>query len=167
MAALPHFLLSLTKLSVCFETDNFYMLPLILPPVFYLAFLQHFLDTHFLNLFKMENDPNAKLLRIFIGESDKVGFETLYETIVFEAKKKGLSGATVTRGIMGFGANSKIHTSKLLEISSDLPIIVEIVDTEEKIRDFTKIVEQLFEESKSGGLITLEKAEIIRYKASK
>ncbi|MDD3723006.1 MAG: DUF190 domain-containing protein [Lutibacter sp.] len=115
----------------------------------------------------MENNPNAKLLRIFIGESDKIGFETLYETIVFEAKKKGLSGATVTRGIMGFGANSKIHTSKLLELSSDLPIIIEIVDTEEKIKDFTKIVQNLFEQSKSGGLITLEKAEIIRYKASK
>lgn len=115
----------------------------------------------------MENNPNAKLLRIFIGESDKIGFETLYETIVFEAKKNGLSGATVTRGMMGFGANSKIHTAKLLEISSDLPIVIEIVDTEEKIRDFTKIVEKLFEESKSGGLITLEKAEIIRYKAGK
>lgn len=115
----------------------------------------------------MENNPNAKLLRIFIGESDKIGFETLYETIVFEAKKNGLSGATVTRGIMGFGANSKIHTAKLLELSSDLPIVIEIVDSEEKIRDFTKIVEELFEESKSGGLITLEKAEIIRYKAGK
>jgi hypothetical protein len=115
----------------------------------------------------MENNPNAKLLRIFIGESEKIGYETLYETIVFEAKKYGLSGATVTRGIMGFGANSKIHTSKLLELSSDLPIVIEIVDSEEKIKDFTKIVENLFEQSKSGGLITLEKAEIIRYKASK
>ncbi len=115
----------------------------------------------------MENNPNAKLLRIFIGESDKIGCETLYETIVFEAKKYGLSGATVTRGIMGFGANSKIHTSKLLELSSDLPIVIEIVDYEEKIKDFTKIVENLFEQSKSGGLITLEKAEIIRYKAGK
>ncbi|PKP12824.1 MAG: hypothetical protein CVU08_08625 [Bacteroidetes bacterium HGW-Bacteroidetes-3] len=113
----------------------------------------------------MENKLSAKLLRIFIGESNKIGFETLYETIVFEAKKKGLSGATVTRGIMGFGANSKIHTAKLLELSSDLPIVIEIVDTEEKIRDFTKIVEKLFEESKSGGLITIEKAEVIRYKA--
>ncbi len=115
----------------------------------------------------MENDPNAKLLRIFIGESDKVGHKTLYETIVIEAKKQGLSGATVTRGIMGFGANSKIHTTKLLELSSDLPLVVEIVDTEEKIRAFTLKVEQLFEESKSGGLITIEKAEVIRYKAGK
>ncbi|HCE54914.1 MAG TPA: hypothetical protein DER05_07875 [Lutibacter sp.] len=115
----------------------------------------------------MENNPNAKLLRIFIGESEKIRHETLYETIVFEAKKNGLLGATVTRGIMGFGANSKIHTAKLLEISSDLPIVIEIVDTEEKIRDFTKLVEKLFEEAKSGGLITLEKAEVIRYKAGK
>ena len=111
----------------------------------------------------MENNPNAKLLRIFIGESDKIGHATLYETIVFEAKKQGLSGATVTRGIMGFGANSKIHTTKLLELSSDLPLIIEIVDTEEKIRDFTKTVEYLFEQAKSGGLITIEKAEVIRY----
>lgn len=115
----------------------------------------------------MENNPNAKLLRIFIGESDKVGHQPLYEVIVFEAKKQGLSGATVIRGIMGFGANSKVHTAKLLEISSDLPLVVEIVDTEEKIRDFTKTVERLFEQTKSGGLITIEKAEVIRYKAGK
>lgn len=115
----------------------------------------------------MENNPNAKLLRIFIGESDKHGQEPLYESIVFEAKKQGLSGATVTRGIMGFGPNSKVHTTKLFEISSDLPLVVEIVDTEEKIRAFTKIVEHMFEITKSGGLITIEKAEVIRYKASK
>jgi len=115
----------------------------------------------------MENNPNAKLLRVFIGENDKFGQQPLYETIVFEAKKRGLLGATVTRGIMGFGANSKIHTAKLFEISSDLPLIIEIVDTEEKIRDFTKTIELLFEDTKSGGLITIEKAEVIRYKAGK
>jgi uncharacterized protein len=113
----------------------------------------------------MENNPNAKLLRIFIGESDKVSHQPLYEAIVFEAKKQSLSGATVTRGIMGFGANSKVHTTKLFEISADLPLVIEIVDTEEKIREFTKTVEQLFEQTKSGGLITLEKAEVIRYRA--
>ena len=115
----------------------------------------------------MENNPNAKLLRIFIGENDRVGHQPLYETIVFEAKKQGLSGATVTRGIMGFGANSKVHTAKLFEISSDLPLIIEIVDTEEKIKEFTKTIEQLFEQAKSGGLITIENAEVIRYKAGK
>ncbi len=115
----------------------------------------------------MEDNPNAKLLRIFVGESDKVGQQPLYEAIVFEAKKQSLSGATVTRGIMGFGANSKVHTAKLFEISSDLPLVIEIVDTEEKIREFTKKVEQLFEQTKSGGLITIEKAEVIRYRAGK
>jgi PII-like signaling protein len=115
----------------------------------------------------MVNHPNAKLLRIFIGESDKAGQETLYEKLVFEAKKAGLSGATVTRGIMGFGANSKIHTAKLFEISSDMPVIVEIVDTEEKIRDFVNTVEQLFEAARSGGLITIEKAEVIKYTSGK
>ena len=113
----------------------------------------------------MENNPNAKLLRIFVGESDRMGQQPLYETIVYEAKKQSLSGATVTRGIMGFGANSKLHTAKLFEISSDLPLVIEIVDTEEKIRQFTKNVEKLFEQTKSGGLITIEKAEVIRYRA--
>src|SRR5665213_393462 len=107
----------------------------------------------------MENSPNAKLLRIFVGESDKSGHQPLYEAIVYAAKECSLSGATVTRGIMGFGANSKVHTTKLFEISADLPLVIEIVDTEEKIRDFTKIVEEMFEQTKSGGLITLEKAE--------
>ncbi|HSQ43676.1 MAG TPA: DUF190 domain-containing protein [Ginsengibacter sp.] len=115
----------------------------------------------------MENNGNAKLLRIFVGESDKAGHQPLYEAIVFEAKKQSLSGATVTRGIMGFGANSKVHTTKLFEISVDLPLIIEIVDAEEKIRDFIKTVEDLFEQTKSGGLITLEKAEVIRYRAGK
>ena len=115
----------------------------------------------------MENSPNAKLLRIFVGESDKSGHQPLYEAIVYAAKKFSLSGATVTRGIMGFGANSKVHTTKLFEISADLPLVIEIVDTEEKIRGFTKIVEEMFEQTKSGGLITLEKAEIIRYRAGK
>src|ERR1035437_2077327 len=115
----------------------------------------------------MENNPNAKLLRIFLGESDKIDGQPLYEAIVFEAKKQGLSGATVTKGVMGFGPNSNVHTTKLFEISSDLPFIIEIVDTEEKIMSFTKLVENLFEQSKSGGLITIEKAVVIRYKAGK
>jgi uncharacterized protein len=115
----------------------------------------------------MKNNPTVKLLRIFIGESDKIGHQPLYEAIVYEAKKSGLSGATVTRGIMGFGANSKIQTTKFFELSTDLPLVIEIVDTEENIRKFTKHVEDLFEKSKSGGLITLEKAEVIRYQPGK
>lgn len=115
----------------------------------------------------MVNNPDARLLRIFLGESDKYHQQPLYEAIVFEAKKQSLSGATVTRGIMGFGANSKIHTAKLFEISTDLPVVVEIVDTLENINHFVKTVELFFEESKSGGLITMEKAEVIRYKSGR
>ncbi len=115
----------------------------------------------------MEKDPNAKLLRIFIGESDKAGNRPLYEALVYEAKKQGLAGATVLKGVMGYGANSRVHTAKLFDISVDLPMVVEIVDSEEKIRAFTLIVEQLFESTRSGGLITIEKAEVIRYKAGK
>jgi|SRR6185312_6747861 len=115
----------------------------------------------------MVNNPDAKLVRIFLGEADKYNQQPLYEKIVFDAKKQGLSGATVLRGIMGFGPNSRIHTSKLFDISTDLPIIIEIVDTLEKINSFIAIVEQLFEESKSGGLITIEKAQVIRYQSGR
>ena len=115
----------------------------------------------------MEKDTNAKLLRIFLGESDKYGNIPLYEAIVLEAKKNNLFGATVLKGVMGYGANSRIQSTKLFELSSDMPFIIEIVDTEQAIRAFSKIVEEMFENSKSGGMITIEKAEVIRYKASK
>ncbi len=111
----------------------------------------------------MKTNSDTKLLRIFIGESDKAGHQALYETIVYEAKKQGLSGATVTRGIMGFGANSMIHTAKIFDISTDLPVVIEIADDEDKIRAFVKIIESLFEQTKSGGLITIEKVEVVRY----
>lgn len=114
----------------------------------------------------MERNPNAKLLRIFVGESDKVGHLPLYEALVLEARKAELAGATVLRGTMGFGANSRIHTAKLFDISSDLPVVIEIVDEEEKIRVFMNIMNDLFEKAQSGGMVTLEKAEIIRYNAS-
>lgn len=111
----------------------------------------------------MESDSNAKLLRIFIGESDKIGRTPLYEKIVFQAKKQGLSGATVMRGIMGFGPNSQVYTTKLFEISTGLPLVIEIVDTDEKIRDFVESIEGLFGQSKSGAMLTIEKAEVIRF----
>ncbi len=111
----------------------------------------------------MERNLNAKLLRVFIGESDKVGHQPLYEVLVLEARKAGIAGATVLRGTMGFGANSRIHTAKLFEISSDLPVVVEIVDSEENVREFMNKVNELFEKAQCGGLVTLEKAEIIRY----
>jgi uncharacterized protein len=110
---------------------------------------------------------DAKLLRIFVGERDKVGHKPLYEVIVRCAKDAGLAGATVTRAVEGFGADSIIHKAKLLELSEDLPFVIEIVDSEEKVRDFLETVDELFEKSNSGGLITMEKVEIIKYTHSK
>lgn len=111
----------------------------------------------------MQIKGEAKLLRIFIGESDKIHTTTVYETIVLEARKAGLAGATVFKGIMGFGGRSRIHTSKILRLSEDMPLIIEIVDEEIKIDTFIPIVEQIFDEANCGGLITIEKAEIIKY----
>ncbi len=108
----------------------------------------------------------AKLLRIFLGETDKIGSVTVYEKIVTEARKFGLAGATVYRGIMGYGGNSRVHSAKFLAVSTDLPLVIEIVDGKDKISQFIPIVESIFEKADSGGLITLEKAEIIRYTAS-
>lgn len=109
----------------------------------------------------------AKLLRIFIGESDKSHSVNVYEKIVMEARKAGLAGATVFKGIMGFGGTSRIHTSKILRLSEDLPLIIEIVDEEVKIENFIPVIDQIFEEANCGGLVTLEKTEIIKYSSVK
>ena len=109
----------------------------------------------------------AKLLRIFVGESDLSHHVPVYEKIVAEARKLGLAGATVFKGIMGYGGTSRIHTSKILRLSEDLPLIIEIVDEEGKIENFLPIVEKIFEEANCGGLITIEKATIIKYTADK
>jgi uncharacterized protein len=115
----------------------------------------------------MQTNSEAKLLRIFIGESDRVNGKPVYETIVLKAREAGLAGATVIKGIMGFGANSKIHTSKLLTLSEDLPLIIEIVDTLEKIENFIPTINNIFETANNGGLVTIEKAQIIKYISTK
>lgn len=116
----------------------------------------------------MKLSGEGTLLRIFIGESDKIHHQPLYETIVRQAKARGLAGATVLRGVEGFGANSRtIHTAKILRLSEDLPIVVEIVDTEESITAFIAEVDTLFETAGCGGMMTVEKAHIIRYAAGK
>lgn len=112
----------------------------------------------------MKLDPESKLLRIFIGEIDKVGHQPLYEALVFAARKQGMAGASVIRGIMSYGASSRVHTAKLIEISEDLPIVVEIVDEEEKINLFVPIACDLLEQANCGGLITIEKAFVLYYK---
>jgi uncharacterized protein len=111
----------------------------------------------------MELKGEAKLLRIFLGESDKVKHAPLYDVIVREARDMGLAGTTVWRGIEGFGATSRIRTSRILDLSTDLPIIVEIVDLEERIDRFLPKLHDLFESTGCGGLITIEKVQIIKY----
>ena len=115
----------------------------------------------------MKIEGDAKLLRIFVGETDKIGAVTVHEKIVMAARKAGLAGATAYKGIMGFGGNSRIHTNKVLALSEDLPIVIEVVDAKEKIEEFCEIVNALFEEANCGGLITIEKAEIIKYTPNK
>ena len=109
----------------------------------------------------MSLPTEGKLLRIFVGESDRWDGSPLYEAIVLEARKRGLAGATVIKGFMGFGAHSRIHTAKLLELSQDLPIIVEIVDAVEKIEAFMPDLERMV----GDGLITIERAEVLLYRA--
>jgi uncharacterized protein len=106
---------------------------------------------------------DGKLLRIFIGESDRYEGRPLYEALVHKARALGLAGATVWRGIEGYGAASRIHTAKILRLSEDLPVIIEIVDTEEQIRAAMPELDAMLESAGGGGLVTLEKAEIIKY----
>lgn len=113
----------------------------------------------------MENTPSTHLLRIYVDESDKVKGKLLYETIVIAAKEEGLAGATVLRGILGFGASSVLHRAHLLEISSDLPMIIEMVDETKKIRKFIESVKGLLDQAGTGGLITMEKVEVFAYRA--
>jgi uncharacterized protein len=103
------------------------------------------------------------LLRIFIGESDKHDGIPLYEWIVRAARENGIAGATVLRGLEGFGAHSRIHMSKILRLSEDLPIVVEIVDTLEKIEKFMPVIDETIDE----GLATLEKVQIRFYRSGK
>jgi len=102
----------------------------------------------------------AFLLRVFIGESDRADGKPLYEVIVEEARKRGIAGATVLRGRLGFGANSRIHTSKVLRLSEDLPVVIEIVDAEDKIEAFLSELDKMISE----GLVTLEKVRVIAYR---
>jgi PII-like signaling protein len=115
----------------------------------------------------MELTGEAKLLRIFIGETDKVRHVPLAEAIVREAKASGLAGATAWRGITGYGSTSRIRTAKILDLSSDLPVIVEVTDREDRINAFLPVLDRLFAEADCGGLVTMEKVQIIKYHAGK
>lgn len=115
----------------------------------------------------MKIEGDAKLLRIFVGEDDKINHVPVFEKIVAEARRQNLAGATAYKGVMGFGGNSRIHSAKILRLSEDLPMVIEIVDEQKKIEDFIPLVEQIFEVANCGGLITVEKAEIIKYTSNK
>jgi uncharacterized protein len=107
----------------------------------------------------MQIPKDAMLLRIFCGEDDRCGGAPLYEAIVIKAREMQLGGATVLRGPMGFGHSSRLHTAKILRLSEDLPVVVEIVDSEEKIRGFLPTLDGMM----SSGLVTLEKVQVLQY----
>jgi PII-like signaling protein len=108
----------------------------------------------------MQLPTESQLLRIFIGEEDRCGSKPLYEAIVHLARQKGLAGATVLRGLMGFGADSRMHTAKLLRLSGDLPILIEIVDKPERIQELLPELDKMIKE----GLVTLEKVTVFAYR---
>jgi len=110
----------------------------------------------------MKIPENGKLLRIFIGESDRWHHQPLYEAIVLKARELGLAGATVLRGPMGFGAKSHLHTSKILRLSMDLPIIIEIVDSEENVNKMIPLLDEMVQD----GLVTLEDVRVLKYRAT-
>ncbi len=107
----------------------------------------------------MQIPHNAILLRIFIGENDKHDTLPLYEAIVLKAREAHLAGATVLRGPMGFGHSSRLHTSKILRLSEDLPLVIEMVDSEEKINAFLPALKKMM----TGGLVTIEKVQVLQY----
>jgi uncharacterized protein len=109
----------------------------------------------------MKIEGPGKLLRIFIGESDTWHGKPLYQAVVQRVREEGLAGATVLRGIEGFGASSRIHTARILRLSEDLPLVIEVVDAEDKINAFLPVLDEMITE----GMVTLEKVEVLAYRA--
>lgn len=108
----------------------------------------------------MQLPQDCVLLRIIVGEADRWHHQALYEAIVIKARESHLAGATAFRAAMGFGKSSRLHTNKILQLSGDLPIVIEIVDTEDKIQSFLPVLDSMV----TGGLVTLEKAKVIHYR---
>jgi PII-like signaling protein len=111
----------------------------------------------------MKISGQAVLLRVFVGESDKLGHLPLYEAIVKQARDADLAGATVLKGVLGFGATARIRTQKILDLSSDLSMVIEIVDEADKINTFQATLADVFERAGCGGLVTLENIRIVHY----
>lgn len=112
----------------------------------------------------MEGVSSGQLLRIFIGEDDRLDGRPLYEAILQSAREMGLGGGTVLRGIAGYGAASIVHTTRILRLSHDLPVVIEIVESRETLQTFIERVEKMIDRADCGALITIEKAEVIRYR---
>ena len=108
----------------------------------------------------MQLPEEAELLRIFVGESDRIHGRPIYEAIVEEARRRGMAGATVLKGVMGFGRHSRVHTAKVLRLAEDLPMVIEIVDKPERIEEFLPFVDGILSE----GLITREREKVIAYR---
>jgi hypothetical protein len=102
---------------------------------------------------------NATLLRVLVAEQDRLEHQPLYEAIVLRAREHGLAGATVFRGMLGFGASNRLHTAKILRLTDDLPVVIEIVDTEEKIESFLPVLEQMLD----SGLAMIENVRVVKY----
>ncbi len=108
----------------------------------------------------MKLPEEGMLLRIFVGETDRIGGKSLYEQIVLKARELGLAGATVIRGSMGFGASSRVHSAKILRLSEDLPVVIEIVDTEDNLNKLMPFID----ENVTDGLVTMENIKVIKYR---
>ncbi|TAL67603.1 MAG: DUF190 domain-containing protein [Bacteroidetes bacterium] len=115
----------------------------------------------------MKLEGKSQVLRIYIGSLDKAGHKPMYESIVLEAKKFGIAGASVFRGVLAYGANSILHSAKIWELSADLPIIIEMVDQKGKIEAFIEYLSQKFDIEKFGGMMTTYEVDVITYKAHK
>ena len=111
----------------------------------------------------MNKSDKTGVLRVYVGESDKIHGRPLFEEIVFEARNAGLAGATVFKGVMSFGASHSIHTMKIFALSSDMPITIEIVDNMKKLNEFTTHLNDLMEKSKRGGMITIQELNVVWY----
>lgn len=112
----------------------------------------------------MNIEGKAGIMKVYVGESDKVNGRPLYEEIVFAARNAGLAGASVFKGILSFGASHSVHTMKIFALSGDMPVLIEIVDTEKNLENFYPVLNKMMDESKKGGLITIQKLKVLRYR---
>lgn len=112
----------------------------------------------------MNIEGKASIMKIYVGESDKVNGRPLYEEILFAARSAGLAGASVFRGVLSFGASHSLHTMKVFALSGDQPVLIEIVDTTKNLKEFAPALFQLMDECRKGGLVTLHKLDVLRYR---